>query len=67
VQFRLPNEAGVSWNVVFDTTAPDPSGKKAVRAGELYDIQPRSTALLCEKRDKANEARPGAGSSPKAG
>jgi len=52
VQFRLPAEAGVSWDVVFDTVATAPNGKQ-VEAGELYELQPRSMALLCEKRESA--------------
>jgi glycogen operon protein len=57
VQFRLPAEAGVSWDVVFDTAATAPNGKQ-VEAGELYELQPRSMALLCERREKAAESRP---------
>ena len=58
VQFRLPMEQGVSWEVVFDTAVPAPNGKRVVPAGELYALQPRSTALLREKRDKDTEPRP---------
>ena len=53
VEFRLPPDASVSWEVVFDTAAPEPDGKRIVPAGELYELQPRSTALLCERPRQA--------------
>ena len=58
VEFRLPMEPGVSWEVLFDTAVPEPNGKRMVPAGDLYRLQPRSTALLCEKREKVTSPRP---------
>jgi glycogen operon protein len=51
VEFRLPSDPGVSWEVVFDTAAPAESAGRIVSAGKLYELQPRSTALLRERSE----------------
>jgi len=49
VPFTLPaHRRKLRWQVVFDTYAPSPDGKKPrrVRGGELYEISSRSLVLM---------------------
>ena len=51
IQFYMPRRAGTAWQLVLDSAAPEKDDQRVVKAGEAYELVPRSTALLQELMD----------------
>jgi isoamylase len=51
IQFHMPRRPGSAWEVLVSSAAPNGSEKPVVRAGKVYELVPRSTALLREITD----------------
>jgi glycogen operon protein len=52
MQFKLPGAPeGPRWQVVFDTNTPVIEGERSAAAGEIFEIQPRSLALLRQPKE----------------
>jgi glycogen operon protein len=51
IQFYMPRRPGKEWEVLISSAAPEATEREAVRAGKPYELIPRSTALLRERKD----------------
>ncbi len=51
IRFYMPSEEGTAWEVAIDSAQPCREEKPIVKAGEPYELNARSTAILQELTD----------------
>jgi glycogen operon protein len=51
IQFYMPKFEGIAWEVLLDSASPEGDERRALRAGESYELVARSSAVLRELTD----------------